>query len=170
MFSPVEKIPQLRPLILGIPLPEVIPVGEKTLLGACLLLITSATTQCRIEAILLDRIQQRRDLQAVPRRIRSFFFLNFTLVDRPLNRAHDKASPQLLHKSIPILESLREVMTGIDVHQREGQPGGPESLTGKVGHDDRVLSSREQERGIFKLARRFPQHEDGFRFKLVEVT
>src|SRR5690606_39982844 len=32
-FFPVEKIPELRTLILGIPLPKFIPVGEKSFLG-----------------------------------------------------------------------------------------------------------------------------------------
>ena len=61
----VVEAPQLGPLCLGLPLPELIAQREDALLGARLLLVASRATEDGIELVLQDRVEQSRGLQPV---------------------------------------------------------------------------------------------------------
>ena len=63
--APVVEVPELRALGLGIPLAEVVAKREHPLLGAGALFIAAGSTECRIEPVLGDGVEQRPDLQAV---------------------------------------------------------------------------------------------------------
>ena len=55
----VEQIPQLGPLVLGVPLAEAVAEGEDALLGAGLLLVAARAPDGRVESALAQRVQQR---------------------------------------------------------------------------------------------------------------
>ena len=61
----VVEIPDFRPLVLGIPLAEGVAEAEESLLGARLFLIATRAADAAIEAKLLDRREQRGNLQLV---------------------------------------------------------------------------------------------------------
>ena len=63
----VEQRPQLGPLLLGLPLAEAVAVAEDALLGARLLFVAARAADQRVEAVLLDRFEQRHGLVAVAR-------------------------------------------------------------------------------------------------------
>ena len=170
MLPPVEDIPEFRSLVLGIPLPEIIPVRKEALLGPGLLLVTPATSQRRIEAVLPDGVQQGGDLQAVPRGIGSLLLLHAPFIDGLLDRSHNQTRPQLFCKGIAVVDGFPEVVAGVNVHQRKGKAGRPEGLAGQVSHHDGILPAREEQGRILELGRRFPQQKDGFGFELLEVT
>src|SRR5690606_7763700 len=50
MDSRVVEAPQLRPLVAGIPLAELVPEAEDALLGPCLLLVTAGAAQESVAA------------------------------------------------------------------------------------------------------------------------
>ena len=58
-LAPVEDVPQLRTLILRVPLGELIAMAEEALLGTGLLLVATGTTYGCIKVVLLDRVQER---------------------------------------------------------------------------------------------------------------
>src|SRR3954447_5090714 len=66
--APVVERPQLGPLRLGIPLPEVVPERKHPLLGPGLLLVPPAATEAGVEAVLGDGVEQGDGLQPVAAR------------------------------------------------------------------------------------------------------
>ena len=59
----VVEVPQLGPLRARVPLAEVVAEGEDPLLRAAALLVAAGAADRRVEAVLLDRVEQRRRLQ-----------------------------------------------------------------------------------------------------------
>ena len=45
-----------------------------------------------------------------------------------------------------------------------------ERLAGHMSHDDRIFSTREQERRLLELSSGFTDYEDRFRFELLEIV
>src|SRR4051812_48541459 len=68
--APVVDAPQLGALAAGVPLTEVVAEAEDPLLRAGALLVAARAAERGVEAVLLDRVEQRRRLQAVARRAR----------------------------------------------------------------------------------------------------
>src|SRR5947208_2737477 len=64
----VVDVPQLGPLGARVPLPEVVAEREDALLRPGALLVAPRTADRSVELMLLDRVEERRRLQAVPRR------------------------------------------------------------------------------------------------------
>src|SRR3954469_6896426 len=67
---PVVDAPQLRALAARVPLAEVVAEAEDPLLRAGALLVAPRAAERGVEAVLLDRVEQRRRLQPVARRAR----------------------------------------------------------------------------------------------------
>src|SRR5215208_3969258 len=64
----VVEIPQLGSLRARVPLAEVVAEAEDALLGAGALLVAARAAHRGVEAVLLDRVEQRRRLELVARR------------------------------------------------------------------------------------------------------
>jgi hypothetical protein len=62
----VVEAPQLGPLVLRVPLAELVPEAEHPLLGTRLLLVAPGSSEGGVEVVLLDGVQQHPGLQAVP--------------------------------------------------------------------------------------------------------
>src|SRR6266545_2833184 len=63
----VVDVPELGPLRPGVPLAEVVAEREDALLRAGPLLVSARAADRGVELVLLDRVEQRRRLQPVPR-------------------------------------------------------------------------------------------------------
>ena len=111
----VVDIPELRTLVLGIPLSEFVAVREDSLLGACLLFITSGSAAGCIELVFCQCIQQSDCLEFVSAGIETGLLLYFTFVNRVLDIAYDEVSAELLHEVIAICDGLREVVTCVNM-------------------------------------------------------
>src|SRR5690606_36168728 len=83
----VEQVPQLGALVLRIPLAEAVAVGEKSFLGACLLLIAASAAKGRIDLELTERVEECDGLEAVAAGIGAGFLLRASLIDRVLHIA-----------------------------------------------------------------------------------
>src|SRR5437899_4864926 len=66
-------------------------------------------------------------------------------VDGVLNACYDEAQAELGDRTVAVGDDLGEVVTGVDVHDRERHLRGPERLVRQVKHDDRVLAATEQQ-------------------------
>ena len=147
----VVKVPQLGPLVLRIPLPELVAEGEHPLLRPGLLLVAARAAEHRVEPVLLDRVEQRGGLQPVPAGPAAGLLGDPAGVDRVLHRRDDQPDAGLCHPPVPELEHLGEVVPGVHVHHREREPRGPERALGQGQHHDRVLAAGEQQHRPLEL-------------------
>jgi hypothetical protein len=70
------------------------------------------------------------------------------------------------------LNDLREVVPGVDMHDRERQGTGPKSLLRQTQQHDRVLARREQQHRPFQFGDHFADDVHGLgleQSKLVDV-
>src|SRR5699024_11574118 len=87
----VEHAPQLRSLVLGVPLAELVAEGEDPFLGPCFFLVPPGTTEGRVEAVVLDRFQKRRSLQTVASAPAARGFGDLARDDLCLHRGHHQS-------------------------------------------------------------------------------
>ena len=96
--APVVEVPQLRPLVLGVPLAEVVAEAEHPLLGPGLLLVAPGAAEHGVEAVLLDGLEQRDGLEAVAAGPGAGLLDHRAGVDGVLHAGHDQASAELGHR------------------------------------------------------------------------
>jgi hypothetical protein len=137
----VVEVPQLRPLRLRVPLAEVVAEGQDALLGPRPLLVAPGAAEGGLEAVLLERVEERHRLEPVARGARAGLLDHAALVDRVLDGCHDQLGADLLDHLVAVLEDLREVVARIHMHDRKRKRGGPEGLAGEVKEDRRVLAA-----------------------------
>ena len=142
---------------------------EYTLLGPGLVLVAAAATEDGIEAVLLDRVQERDALEPVADGLRARILGDPAGVDRRLDGADDELGAQLGDPAVPVVDDLGEVVAGVDVHQREGEPGGPEGLLGDLQHHRGVLAAGEEEHGVLELGGDLTEDVDRLGLERVEM-
>src|ERR1700730_3205336 len=109
----VVDVPQLWALHARVPLAEIVTEREDALLRARALLVATRATDCGVELMLLDGVEQRRRLQAVARCARSRLLDNASLVDRLLDRGNDQPLVELAHAPVAELDHLGEVVARV---------------------------------------------------------
>ena len=130
------------------------------------LLVAARAAERGVEAMVLDRLQQHRRLQAVARRA---LLLDAARVDRLLHRGDDQPLVDLLDQAVAELEHLGEVVAGVDVEDRERERTGPERLDGQLEQDQRVLASGEQQHGPLELGGDLAHDVDRLGLEAVEL-
>src|SRR5690606_11100652 len=113
----VEQIPQFRPLVLRVPLTELVAEALEARLVARVFRVAARTTDARIEADFLDGFVQRLRLVLVARLGRALQDL-LAVRDRLLHRAHAQALAQFGGAAVAEFDHFRIVVAGGDVHQR----------------------------------------------------
>ena len=78
--------------------------------------------------MLVDGVEQGLGLQPVARGSGTGLFGHPSLADGFLYRGHDEVDLELGDGPIPELDDLVEVVSGVHMHDREGEAGGPECL------------------------------------------
>lgn len=144
--------------VIRVPLSELVTMTEETFLGTCLLLISSGTTDGCIEFIFLQGIEQGSGLQFVAGSIITRFFLHSSLVDAFLHAAHDEFGSEFLRQFITILDGFLEVMSCVDVQQREWNLCRIESFVGKICNHDRILATRKEDDWTLELGSYFAEY------------
>ena len=117
-----------------------------------------------------DGVEQGHRLQAITRGSGPGLLDHATLVDRVLDAGHDQALSDLGHAPIAILDGLREVVAGIDVHDRERETRRSEGLLGEAQEDDRILAPREEQDRRSGLRRDLAHDGDRLRLERIEVA
>ena len=167
--APVVERPQLGPLRLGVPLAEVVAERQHPLLGPRPLLVAAGAAEGRVEAVLLDGVEQRDRLQPVARGARPALLGHAARVDRVLHRRHDQALAELGDPAVAELDRLGEVVARVHVHHGEREAGGPEGLLGQAQQHDRVLAAREQQHGPLELGGHLAEQVDGLGLERAQV-
>src|SRR5687767_10551627 len=86
--APVIEVPQLRALILRVPLAERVAMRKDALLGPGFLLVAPRPTERHVNAKFPDGVEKRDGLQRVPAGGRARFLLNPPLIDGVLDPSH----------------------------------------------------------------------------------
>src|ERR687896_2626309 len=84
----VVDVPQLGPLVLGVPLAELVAEGDHPFLGPGLFLVAPRAAEGTGEPVFFDRVEQRRGLQPVAAGPLARLLHDPPLVDRGLHRRH----------------------------------------------------------------------------------
>src|SRR3954453_2075817 len=149
--APVVDAPQLGALAARVPLAEGVAEGEDALSGPRALLVAPRAAERRVEAVLLDRVEQRRRLEAVARGVRPGLLDHAAAVDRLLHRGDAEPLAELGHAAVAERDDLGEVVAGVDVHEREREQRRAERLLGQAQQHDRVLAAAEQQHRLGQL-------------------
>ena len=117
----------------------------------------------------LECVEQRRRLQLVARGPRARLLLHAPFVDRVLHAGDDEALAELLDATVAVLDHLGEVVTRVDVHDRERELGRAKGLFGQPEHHDRVLAAGEEQHRTFALGSDLAHDVDRLGLELVEM-
>ena len=90
-------------------------------------------------------------------------------VDRLLHGGDDEPDAELLDAPVAVLDDLREVVAGVDVHDRKRQARGVEGLLGDAQQDRGVLAAREQQDGALELRGDLAHDEDRLGLQQAEI-
>ena len=101
---PLYRFQISGPLVLGIPLAELVAEREHALLRACLLLVAPPAAEQGVEAVLLGGLEQDRGLDPVARPVR--LLAHEAALDRVLDRGDDQLQAQLLDPAVAVGEDL----------------------------------------------------------------
>ena len=165
----VVEVPELGALVLRVPLPEAVAVGEEALLGAGLLLVAAPSAERGVVAVLVEGVQQRNDLEAIAARLRTGLLHHAPAVDGVLHGRDLQPDAQLGDQLVAEGDRLGEVVPGVHVEQRERDRTRMERLAGEVDHQDRVLAAGEQKHGSLELSGDLAHHVDRLSFEGPEV-
>src|SRR5690554_7244367 len=167
IFTPIEQAPQLRTLILRIPLSKLVPVREKTFLSTGLFFVTTTATHSSIKLQLFKGIKEGHCLQFVATGIDARLLLRPSLIYGILHQTNDTLSSGFFHLLIAVIQCFLKIMPGVDVQQRKRNPCRIKCLKRQVKHHNGIFSSWKQHDGIFKLRSYFANYEDRLSFQFL---
>ncbi len=165
----VVQIPQLRPLVSGIPLAEAVAEREDALLGAGLFLVAPRAADAGVEAELFDGVEQGHRLVAVAAFV-GRAQQHPAAGDGRLDRTHDQPLAELCDAPVAKVDDFGKIVAGVDVQQREGERPRPERLVRQAQQDERILAAGEQQGGVAALAGDFAQDVDRLGLEPAEVV
>ena len=166
----VVEVPQLGPLGLRVPLAEVVAEGEDALLRAGALLVAAGAAEGGLEAVLLDRVEQRHRLEPVARGARA-------ASPRPRGRCRSSPAPRRRSARAPSSATMRSrysitsgklwpVSTCITGN---GSAAGRNAFSREVQQHGRVLAAGEQQHAALELGGDLADHVDGLGLERPQV-
>ena len=169
LILPVEQVPQLRPLVLRVPLVHAVAEAVDALLGPALLLVAAGAAERRVELVVVQRLLQRRRLHDVGVLLRAVVE-RIDVLGLPLLVDPD-LQIEALFAAEPIaeLDHRPELPGRIDVQQRERQPAGVERLLRQPQHDGGVLADRIEHHRPLELGGDLADDVDALGFEDFQV-
>ena len=165
----IVDIPELRPLVFGIPLAELIPMRENAFLGAGFLFVPARSADGGIELSGCQGVEQCDGLQLVAAGVVAGLFPHASFVDGFLDGSDGQVGSQAGNQFVPIGQGFGEIMPRVDMHQAEGYFGRPERLPGQVGEDDGVFPAGKKDARPLELRRHLAEDENRLRFQLFQM-
>src|SRR4030095_5295498 len=164
----VER-PELWTLTPWIPLTECVPQGKHAFFGARSFFLAAGAPDCRIELIFVQGVEEcsRFQLAAAPRDTE--LQRMSAGCDRVFVTMHDESRADFFAEPIAKFDHLFELVTRVDVKERERQRSWIERFPRKVYEHARILSDGIQKYRISKLCDGFAQNINGFAFKLAKM-
>src|SRR5439155_14000244 len=165
----VEQLPQLGPLVLGIPAVLRRAEREDPLLRARLLLVAPRPAEGRVEAVLVERLLQRLGLHHVrvdDGAVREWIdpAAKAVLVD-----VYEQVEIVLLRHPVAEGVHLAELPGRVDMQEREGRLRGMERLACEVQHHRAVLADRVEHHRVLGLRDDLAHDGDRLGFEPLQV-
>ena len=169
MDAGVVDVPQLRTLVFGVPLLELVAEAEDALLGAALLLVATGTAEGSIELILVQGIQQGLGLHQVGVYLGAVGERPHAGMEGFHVGLHDEVPAVFLGILIAELYHLLELPFRVDVHQRERHLAGGKGFLGQAHHDAAVLADAVEHDRILKLCCHLTDDVDALGFEFLKM-
>ena len=166
----VVQIPEFRPLIARVPLPEAISMRKDPLFGPRLLFVAPGAPDRAVDASCTQGVEQRHRLQGVAAGPGAGLFDRPTRVDAFLHAGDMQRVTQLSSIGVTKSERFREIVTGVDMQQREWRRRRQKRLAREPGHHDGILATGEEQHRPLELRRDLPQHVNRFVFECLQVA
>ena len=136
----VQQVPELRPLVLRIPLALRVAEREDALLGARAFLVAPGAAERRVEVAGLERVEQRLGLEQPAAALRADEERLRAVGDRFLVGVDDQPRADFLRVPVAELDHLAELVGRVDVQQRERNRARVERLLRQPQQHGRVLA------------------------------
>ena len=135
MNTGVVDIPQLRALVLGVPLVEFVAEGEDALFGTALFLVAAGATEGSVELILVEGVEQGLRLHQVRVHLTPVSEGTDAGLESLHIRLDDEVPAVLLGVFVAELNHFLKLPLRIDVHQRERDLPRGKGFLRKANHD-----------------------------------
>ena len=168
VLAGIIEVPELGPLVFGVPAMRGGAEGEDALLGAALFLVAPRAAKGRVEPVEVERLFQP-------------FRFPHVGVERPMVEGIDAPLlglgilvDQQLHPAFarhPVAQLIHRLKFPgrVDMQQREGRRRGVEGLARQVQHDGAVLAHRIEHHRLFRLRHHFTQDVDALGFESLQM-
>ncbi|EUA50126.1 hypothetical protein I552_1062 [Mycobacterium xenopi 3993] len=87
-----------------------------------------------------------------------------------MHLGHDQPHPGLFDQLVAGGDDLVKVVSGVDMHHREGQPARMKGLERQVQHHDRVLAAGKQQHRPLELRGHLADDVDRFGFQRAQMA
>ena len=175
MLSPgltrrVIEVPQLGPLVLGVPLAGAVAKGKDALLGAGFFFVPAGSAEGGVEAVGAQAIEQGGGLEQSAAAAGSQRDRIGAVSNRVFIAPHQQLDAELAGVLIAKGDHLAEFVTGIDMQERKRNGPGIEGLLRQPQHDGRVLADGVEHHRLLKLGRHFAEDVDALRLQHLEMA
>jgi hypothetical protein len=165
----VKKVPQLGPLVFGIPLPKAVAKRIHALLGPRFFFIPAGSSKRCVVAPFRQGVEQRASLEqpaaflgTQPKRVGA-------IVDGLLVDVNDELGADFLRKPVTELYHFTKLIGRVDVQQGKWDFAGIERLLRQPHHHRRVLADGVEHDGPLKLRCNLAHDENTFGFEEAKV-
>jgi hypothetical protein len=165
----VQELPELRSLVLGIPLPVGVAKREDPFLGARALLVAPRAAESGVEVAGLERVEQRLGFQRAAAGLGPHKERLRPVSDRLGVGVDDQPGADLGRVPIAELDHLAELVRGVDVQQRERNGPRMKRLLREAQQNRRVLADRVQHDGPLELGHHLAHDVDALGLQRAEV-
>src|SRR4026209_48471 len=145
-----------------------VPEAEYALLRARFFIVAARAAERRVELVLRERCFQRLGLHDV-RVLGAVSEGRDAGLGRLLVDMDDQVESELARHAVAELDHVPELPGRVDVHQREWQLSGMESLARKVQENGAVLADRVQHDRVVELGRHLADDVDALRLEALEL-
>ncbi len=175
MLSPgshpsVQKVPQLRPLVLGIPLALRVAQGEDPFLGTRSLLVAPSAAEGGVEIARLQSVEKRLGLQESAAALRPHQERLRAVGNRLFVGVNDQSCADLGRVPVPELDHLAELVGRVDVKERERNRTRMEGLLRQAKHDGGVFADGVEHHRAFELGDDLADDVDAFRLERPQMV
>jgi hypothetical protein len=169
MDARVVQVPEFRTLRFRIPLTEFVAERKDAFFRARFFFIATCAADAGVELVFGDCFQQRHCLRCVARIGIGIAQAHGAALHRILDVADNQAFAEFSRALVAEGDDFVEVVTGIDVHQREREFARAERLLRQAEHHDGILAAGKKQRRISAFSGDFAHDVDRFRFQPVEM-
>ncbi len=145
-------------------------MGKEAFFRAGLFFVAATAAEAGVVLVGLDGVEEGDGLEFVARGVDALLFDDAALVDGPLDGADDELGAELFNVSVAVSHRLVEIVSRVDVDERERKFRRPERLVREVRHEDGILAAGKEEGRLAELRGGLAEDENGLGLELIEMA